>query len=533
MIIKNVRQLRKIRRFDQIIQILSESYYAMYRIHIHNGTYEVIKTSPAYQLDLPKTGPYQQLLKTVRTVVEQGAFQEFSMCFSLESIRGRVQEGISDYGGDFKRRFEDDYRWVNVRTLYNQKISSDEVILCFKDVDVEKRQELGHMLLLQRTLETNKKNIEAKTAFFNHMSHDMRTPLNAIIGFSKLALKHLDESDKIKDYLKKISYSGNQLLALINDILELSKMEAGQRHLDYKTFDIEKAIHETWELFEERMIEEKKVFQLHIDIQNTVVIGDEFKIHQILNNLLSNAVKYSESGDQITLDVKEMIYQNHHKIQFVVEDTGIGMSQPFLEHLFEPYARETHFSVKSTIGTGLGMPIVKSLVEQMSGEITVESELGKGTKFTVMIPFEIVQKQEDIPVSKSDVSLLKGKRVLLVEDNDLNMEIASEMLKMNDMEVITAKNGQEALHVFETSPLFSIDMILMDMQMPVMDGCQATEMIRQLDRPDAKTVMIIALTANAFSEDVSKALRVGMNAHVSKPIRMKVLNQVMSDLLSK
>ena len=533
MIIKNVRQLRKIRRFDQIIQILSESYYAMYRIHIHNGTYEVIKTSPAYQLDLPKTGPYQQLLKTVRTVVEQGAFQEFSMCFSLESIRGRVQEGISDYGGDFKRRFEDDYRWVNVRTLYNQKISSDEVILCFKDVDVEKRQELGHMLLLQRTLETNKKNIEAKTAFFNHMSHDMRTPLNAIIGFSKLALKHLDESDKIKDYLKKISYSGNQLLALINDILELSKMEAGQRHLDYKTFDIEKAIHETWELFEERMIEEKKVFQLHIDIQNTVVIGDEFKVHQILNNLLSNAVKYSESGDQITLDVKEMIYQNHHKIQFVVEDTGIGMSQPFLEHLFEPYARETHFSVKSTIGTGLGMPIVKSLVEQMSGEITVESELGKGTKFTVMIPFEIVQKQEDIPVSKSDVSLLKGKRVLLVEDNDLNMEIASEMLKMNDMEVITAKNGQEALHVFETSPLFSIDMILMDMQMPVMDGCQATEMIRQLDRPDAKTVMIIALTANAFSEDVSKALRAGMNAHVSKPIRMKVLNQVMSDLLSK
>ena len=505
----------------------------MYRIHIYNGTYEVIKTSPAYQLDLPKTGPYLQLLQTVQGVVAQGAFQEFSKCFSLESIRERVQEGISDYGGDFKRRFEDDYRWVNVRTLYNQKIASEEVILCFKDVDVEKRQELGHMLLLQRTLETNKKNMEAKTVFFNHMSHDMRTPLNAIIGFSKLALKHLERPDKIKDYLKKISYSGNQLLALINDILELSKIEAGQRYLDDKTFDIEKTIDETWGLFEERMIEEKKEFQLHIDIQNKMVKGDEFKIHQILNNLLSNAVKYSESGDQITLDVKEMIYQNHHKIQFIVEDTGIGMSQSFLKHLFEPYARETHFSVKSTMGTGLGMPIVKSLVEQMSGEINVESELGKGTKFTVMIPFEIVQKQEDIPVSKSDVSLLKGKRVLLVEDNDLNMEIASEMLKMNDMEVITAKNGQEALHVFETSPLFSIDMILMDMQMPVMDGCQATEMIRQLDRPDAKTVMIIALTANAFSEDVSKALRAGMNAHVSKPIRMKVLNQVMSDLLSQ
>ena len=533
MMIKNMRHIKKLYRYDQMVQILSESYYAMYRIHIYNGTYEVIKTSPAYQLDLPKTGPYLQLLQTVQGVVAQGAFQEFSKCFSLESIRERVQEGISDYGGDFKRRFEDDYRWVNVRTLYNQKIASEEVILCFKDVDVEKRQELGHMLLLQKTLETNKKNMEAKTVFFNHMSHDMRTPLNAIIGFSKLALKHLERPDKIKDYLKKISYSGNQLLALINDILELSKIEAGQRYLDDKTFDIEKTIDETWGLFEERMIEEKKEFQLHIDIQNKMVKGDEFKIHQILNNLLSNAVKYSESGDQITLDVKEMIYQNHHKIQFIVEDTGIGMSQSFLKHLFEPYARETHFSVKSTMGTGLGMPIVKSLVEQMSGEINVESKLGKGTKFTVVIPFEIVQKQENAPVFQSDISYLKGKRVLLVEDNDLNIEIASEMLKMSEMEVITARDGQEALHVFETSPLYSIDLILMDMQMPVMDGCQATEMIRQLERPDASSVMIIALTANAFSEDISKALRAGMNAHVAKPIHIKVLNQVMSDLLSQ
>lgn len=533
MIIKNIRQLRKLKKSDNIIQILSESYYAMYRVNIDQGTYEIIKPSSLYSLTLPMKGPYQELFKQLQSVVEQGAFQEFSKAFSLKSIRHRVKENIADYGGSFKSRFDDDYRWVNVRTLYNPEISDHDVILCFKDVDVEKRQELQHVLLLQNALETNKKNIEAKTAFFNHMSHDMRTPLNAVIGFSQLALKHFDEPGKVKEYIKKIGYSGNQLLALINDILELSRIEAGQNHLEYKVFDIEKMIHEACSLFEERMSEENKVFTVKMDLQNHMVNGDEFKLNQILNNLLSNAFKYSESGDSVTLEVKELVYQNHHKLQFVIEDTGIGMSQQFLEHLFEPYARETHFSVKSIIGTGLGMPIVKSLVEQMSGEIFVESELGKGSKFTVIIPFEMSHHEEknENAIKDDDISILKGKRVLLVEDNEMNVEIASEILEMNDMEVTIARNGQEAVDQFQASSPFYFDVILMDMQMPVMDGCQATEAIRQLERPDAKTTAIIAVTANAFSEDISKALRAGMNAHVSKPIRIQVLCQVMSDLM--
>lgn len=535
MIIKNIRQLRKLRKSDNIIQILAESYYAMYRINIDQGTYEIIKPSSLYSLTLPSKGTYHDLFKHLQSVVEQGAFQEFSMAFSLKSIRHRVKENIADYGGDFKRRFDDDYRWVNVRTLYNPEISDHDVILCFKDVDVEKRQELQHVLLLQNALETNKKNIEAKTAFFNHMSHDMRTPLNAVIGFSQLALKHFDELEKVKDYIKKISYSGHQLLALINDILELSRIEAGQNHLEYKIFDIEKMIHGACGLFEERMSEENKIFTVKIDIQNHMVNGDEFKLNQILNNLLSNAFKYSEGGDHVTLEVKELVYQNHHKFQFVIEDTGIGMSQQFLEHLFEPYARETHFSVKSIVGTGLGMPIVKSLVEQMSGEIFVESELGKGSKFTVIIPFEISQNEqstENVSIN-NDISILKGKRVLLVEDNEMNVEIATEILEMNEMEVTIARNGQEAVEIFQSSSPFYFDVILMDMQMPVMDGCQATEAIRQLERPDAKEIAIIAVTANAFSEDITKALRSGMNAHVSKPIRIQVLCQVMSDLMKE
>lgn len=202
--------------------------------------------------------------------------------------------------------------------------------------------------------------------------------------------------------------------------------------------------------------------------------------------------------------------------------------------IFEPYARETHFNVKSTVGTGLGMPIVKNLVEQMSGEIYVESELGVGTKFTVLIPFELPeQKLESTTNTLANLNLLEGKRVLLVEDNKLNIEIATEILELNGMKVVCANNGKEAIDIFQSSAPFAFDIILMDMQMPIMDGCQATQQIRQLDKPDADTIPIIALTANAFSEDITKALRSGMNAHVSKPIDIKVLCQVINDMLNQ
>lgn len=536
MLIRNVKQIRIIKNSDWMIQILSDSYYAMYCIHIDEGTYEVLKDSKMYHLDIPSKGIYQDLLNKIETVVEEGAFQEFSMSFSLESIRQRIQEHINDYGGDFKRRIDNDYRWVNVRTMYNEKISTEDVILCFKDIDLEKRQELQHIVLLQNALETNRQHTEAKTTFFNHMSHDMRTPLNAVLGFSKLALENITDVEKVKDYLKKIRYSGKQLLTLINDILEMSRIESGKQHLEYKFFDIEEMIHQTCSLFEERMIEENIQFVVKLNVQNKQVKGDEFKLNQILNNLLSNAFKYSESGDRVTLTVQELQDHHHHEIEFVVEDTGIGMSEQFLEHLFEPYSRETHFNAKAAVGTGLGMPIVKSLVEQMSGHISVESQLGKGTKFTIRIPFEMsdhIETSNQDFNDESDLSVLKGKRVLLVEDNDLNIEIATDILTMNQMKVIQARNGQEAIDIFQASAPFSFDLILMDMQMPVKDGYTATQEIRQLDKPDAKTVPIIALTANAFSEDIAKAMRAGMNAHVSKPIDVKVLCQIMSDFMKK
>ncbi len=247
---------------------------------------------------------------------------------------------------------------------------------------------------------------------------------------------------------------------------------------------------------------------------------------------LSNAFKYSEPGDRVTLAVKQFDFQQHSKYQFTVEDTGIGMSEQFLHHIFDPYAREARFSVQSVTGTGLGMPIVKSLVQQMSGEITVESTLGKGSCFTVTLPLKTVQAAaSEAPARKETTADLAGRRVLLAEDNELNMEIAAELLTMSGMEVVQAVNGAEAVERFQASPLGSIQVILMDMQMPVMDGCQAARAIRALDRPDAATVPIIAVTANAFAEDIAKTTEAGMNGHISKPIDFAVLSRTMARLI--
>lgn len=470
----------------------------------------------------------------MQRVEKSSTYQAFERGFSLDNIRQRAEQGVKDYGGDYQRLFGDTYRWVNIRTLYDPELSKDEVILCFRDVDEEKRQELQHTIILQEALDAAKKSTKAKSEFFSRISHDMRTPLNAVLGCCELALKTTDSS-KIPGYLSKIEFAGKQLLDLINDILELSRMEAGKNDLEEKTFDLRQLLLTIGELFQESAQTEGKHFQIRVDFQQTMVRGDSRKISQILNNLLSNAVKYSNPGDSILLEARQFDFQQHSKYQIVVEDTGVGMSPGFLEHLFEPYARETAFSAHNTVGTGLGMPIVKSLVQQMSGEISVESQLGKGTRFVVTIPLQtdcsLSEPQEPEKSGEEEDFSWEGRVVLLAEDNLLNREIATEILEALGAKVIAAEDGAEALRLFSDTPLFSVDVILMDMQMPVMDGCQAASAIRGLDRADAASVPIIAVTANAFSEDIARTTQAGMNDHVAKPLDVAVLTQTMQRLI--
>ena len=534
MLLRDLHNHKRLQKADSTIQILSDSYYAIYRINFHSERYESIKSSPDVACRISTSGDYETLLQVVQEFVDESTFEAFEQSFSQESIRKRVAENIHDYGGDFRRSFDGVYQWVNIRTIYDAERAPEEVIWCFRNVDAEKRQQLQHTLLLQQALDTAKQSTRAKSVFFSNMSHDMRTPLNAILGYADLAQKTSDCSSKVMGYLDKISFAGQQLLSLINDILEFSRLEAGKSELNAHAFDLRSFVEKTADLFRAQADKERKTYTVSIQFQDEVVIGDEFKIGQLLNNILSNAFKYSNPGASISLEAKQFEFQKHSKFQFIITDTGIGMSAEFLEHLFDPYSRETHFSSKGTIGTGLGMYIVKSLVQQMSGEISVESKLGQGSRFIITLPLETVVSGHSPNQESSSEALtdLTGYRILLAEDNALNREIATEMLTMNGAEVIPAENGQEAVVLFQQAAPFSIHAILMDMQMPVMDGCAAAEAIRALDKPDAASVPIIAVTANAFAEDIDRTAKAGMNGHIAKPIDFALLTQTLHRLCS-
>ena len=528
LILRDWLKNRRMKRADDTAHMLGDSFYAIFRVNFQDGQYEGIKISEDLEDSLPPAGDYTLVIDAICAMVKSSTYQEFQQTFSLEAIRQRVELGVADFGGDFQRKFDGVYRWVNIRTLYDPEVAPNEVILCFRDVDAEKRQELQHTIILQEALDAAKKGTRAKSEFFSRMSHDMRTPLNAIIGCCQLAKKSYDQKDmpSVGSSLKKIEFAADQLLELINDILELSRSEAGRNTVEERPFDLRQLLDNTVALFQVRASEENKVFQANLDLDQTQVKGDQKKLGQILNNLLSNAIKYTIPGDTIRLEVKQFSFQKFNKYQIIVEDTGVGMSETFLEHLFEPYSRETIFSPHSTVGTGLGMSIVKSLVQQLSGEISVESALGVGSKFTVTIPLLSNQEEQPQQTTADQIPFdWNGLQILVAEDNDLNREIITALLEELGVRVLTATDGVDAVRVFAATKPYSVDVILMDMQMPEMDGCQAATAIRGLDREDAGWVPIIAVTANAFAEDIDRTTKAGMNAHVSKPIDFTVLAQ--------
>ena len=336
MVIRDIIQSKRMKLAGNTIKILGDSFYAMYRVKYRTGTYESIKSSDDLPRQLPDSGNYTVLLSTLRSLVETNTYEEFEKSFSLESIRQRVASNVADYGGDFQRRFGDVYKWVNIRTLYAPELAPDEVILCFREVDIEKRQQMQRTIILQEALETAKKNSKAKSAFFSNMSHDLRTPLNAIIGLSGLARQSAGDWEKVTDYLGKIEFSGKQMLTLVNDILELSRLESGRNTLEYHEFDLRQCMEDITSVFRDVALRENKVMNLQMDLTNTRVLGDPVRLGQILNNLISNAIKYSDTGAKIDISVRQFDFQQHSKYQFVVEDTGFGMSQSFLEHIFDP-----------------------------------------------------------------------------------------------------------------------------------------------------------------------------------------------------
>ena len=381
---------------------------------------------------------------------------------------------------------------------------------------------------------------EAKTRFLFYMSHDIRTPMNAIIGFADLLEKHLDDKKRVIDYISKIKHSSSFLLSLINYVLEMARIESGKATLKTETGDLKNLVNTLNDVFEPSIEEKKLQYTCNLKVENPYVHCDKTKLREILLNVISNSIKYTPEGGSVTVDITEEGHDAEKKVsfyRFTIEDTGIGMSKEYLPHIFEEFSRENTSTESKVIGTGLGLPIVKSLVDLMGGTIEVSSEVTVGTKTIIILPFlvseeeckDAVQEQQE---STKLLALLMGKRILLAEDNELNAEIAITILEEEGLKVEWAEDGIKCLEMLKKVPEDYYDMILMDIQMPNMDGYRTTEEIRSL--PDKRAqIPIVAMTANVFDEDKKKAYEAGMNGYIVKPIDTKAIFSTLGEILQE
>ena len=402
----------------------------------------------------------------------------------------------------------------------------------------KKYQQEQYAIQLEKSAEQARNANEAKTRFLFNMSHDIRTPMNAIIGFSDLLEKNLDDCIKAKGYLKKIQSSSNLLLTIINQVLEMARIESGKAVLTLEPCNLSALFHSVNLVFEEDVKKKGIHFYVKTNVEHKYAYCDQTKLQEIYLNIVSNAIKYTPQDHAITINIQEVpsMQEKFARYIFICEDTGYGMSEDFVPHIFEEFSREHTTTENKIIGTGLGLSIVKSMIDLMGGTIQVESHEGKGTKFTVDVSLEIASSEDvnETEAVSNEISINERnhKRILLAEDNDLNAEIACEILKSEGYLVEHASHGQQCVEMLQEAEDGYYDLILMDIQMPFMDGYEACKEIRKMKDTQKANIPIIAMTANAFEEDKQMAIKAGMNDHVPKPMDMRVLSPVLQKYLS-
>ena len=529
------------------VDALLETATTVYSVNITEDRVEqnFIRKEQSHQISLSELGlelpcSYNEYCRRRSEQITRETLESYRIIDTVSKLLKRFAAGEKQITVEYRERNADgSYRWVQKTILMSESIVYD------RDSDSEKKVIYG-MVLLKNTTDLHQREQQemdrlkaafqeaetankAKTAFLSRMSHDIRTPINGIMGMLQIISKNRDDHEKVDDCLEKIQISAEHLLALINDVLDMSKLEAGKVELDHIPFNLTDVLKVAYALNDAQISLGGITFISHpYELQHTELIGSPLHLRQILLNLFNNAMKYNRPSGTIDTYTRELSFDGQKTvIEFKIVDTGIGMSEEFVKkELFKPFTQEKTDEARTEYkGTGLGMAIVKELVEKMGGTIQAESVLGKGSTFTVVIPFEIDKTPEQhVPFGASEqiqTEDLKGTRILLVEDNELNMEIAEFMLEDGGAVVLKAWNGKEAIEIFEKSEPGEIDLIMMDIMMPVMDGLEATRQIRALDRPDAATIPIVAMTANAFSDDIRRSREAGMNEHLSKPLEME------------
>lgn len=413
------------------------------------------------------------------------------------------------------------------------------IVVGLRNIDQQIREELEQKTLLEEALGYANRANEAKSTFLSNMSHDIRTPMNAIVGFTELATRHIGDPERVEEYLSKIKTSGNHLLNLINDVLDMGRIEQGKLSLDEGPCDLNEVFAALEEILAPEVESKQLEFDITTELTHSEVLCDKVKLNQILMNLLSNSVKFTPAGGTVRLSLTELPANDIESgcYRVIVSDTGIGMAPEFLEQIYDPFERERTQTISGIQGSGLGMAIVKNLVNMMGGTIQVESEVGVGTTFTVIFTFKLVSAQDTTAAKKDERSALfqtergKNYHVLLVDDNMLNREIAVELLSDAGFAITTAIDGKDAVEQVALSEPGTFDLVLMDIQMPIMNGYEAARAIRALPNKEVASVPILAVTADAFDEDRQRALEAGMNGHLPKPIEVDKLFGVLDTLL--
>ena len=519
----------------EVISAVSRVYFSIYSIDLVQNFYEEI-SNRGHSVHLPtgQGGDAQKKMDEIcRTLVVKEYQDEVMRFFDLSTVADRMKES-EVIGIEY---FAMDGNWHQARFLEKKRDENGRVtniLYVTRIVSRQKQQELEQERLRIAYQVAESAN-EAKTTFLLNMSHDIRTPMNAILGYSKLMSSHLTDPELIH-YQDMIEQSGNLLLSIINNVLDMARIESGKMELDEnynKTGDIVSGV---CSVFEMEAKKKNLTIEHTVKVDHPHIICDSTKMQEILTNIISNAVKYTPPGGKVTIDTQELPCdrEGYINIRTIVADTGIGMSKEFLPHLFDSFVRERNTTAAKVAGSGLGMAIVKSLVDLMGGTIEAESELGKGTKFTVTIPHKIAA-----PEYYEKRSLLEaveginfsGKRILLAEDNDLNAEIAIAILKEMGFSVDRAEDGILCVDKLEKEPADTYDLVLMDIQMPNMDGYKATQVIRHLQDKRKAQLPIVAMTANAFEEDRKKAFDMGMNGHIAKPIDILKIKETLAPVL--
>lgn len=461
--------------------------------------------------------------------------------FETERICARIQE-VSIVEREFQKWYEHSTSWFRIQFILSMTREKKRpiVTVTVMNIDDLKRLQEEQNKALLSAYESARQASRAKSDFLANMSHDIRTPMNAIMGMSTIARRNIHDPEKLEDCLNKIDASSKHLLSLINSVLDMSKIESGKVVFVEEVFQLDQMIEDIKRIVQPQA--EKKDIQFtgeYETLQGVMVKSDPLRIRQVLLNIVGNAIKFTpEKGKVHCSGFKVLsIYDGYSTFEFTSEDNGIGMDQEFVDKIFQPYERSKNVTSNEIEGSGLGMFISKNIVEMMNGEIYVESKKGEGTKFTVIFHLKEISEQPEKEKTEQNeetqiaFDAMKGKRILLVEDNDMNREIAQEFLTEEGILVENAVNGKEAVEKMEQSSLYYYDLILMDIQMPVMNGYEASAAIRRMDREDSG-LPIIAMTANAFSDDIRQAKEAGMNEHIAKPIDVSVMFSVLSDWMN-